>query len=262
VIIKKILKRILQISLALVILVAIWILALAFPQPFFSDSVSIDNITIYSDNKLAPGINTITSDIVYRLKTASMYDKSNAYDIFICNNQGLFEFFITLAMRDSHIQGLNLSLLGNSFISMTTVAALGRAHKHNPPYNIRTGSLAHVICHELAHNYHSDQIGLLNYRNLPMWKTEGIAEYGAHYGAIIKDSMASLEYRLSEYMDASNWHYGDSYVKQIYISELMVEYLIMIKNYSIDQVCDDSVQHESTYDQFLNWYNQKQLDSI
>jgi len=96
----------------------------------------------------------------------------------LCYDQRLFSAFATISLLKPDIQGFNLSIMGNTFVCIPKIQALKESHGNFPTYNVREGNIAHTIAHEIIHEYTMDAIGFNKYRKLPVWKSEGYAEYG------------------------------------------------------------------------------------
>jgi hypothetical protein len=112
----------------------------------------------------------------------------------------------------------------------------------------------HIVVHELAHQYMAEEIGRRRFLQIPLWKQEGYPEYIANIAAIRDDDRATMQQRIKVLTDDFMWGgsaYGHARVH--YRAELMVEFLIEAKGYSLADIMADSVKEQDTYDEMMAW---------
>jgi hypothetical protein len=155
------------------------------------------------------------------------------------------------------VQGFNLSVLGTSYISAERIRLLGESSHGFPPYGVRRGDPAHVIAHEIVHDYHSDAVGIRVYRRLPWWKREGYAEYGASIAAIRADGTHSLIDRIDLLTNDGLWWNSPDWVRESFRAALLVEYLADVRGYRLAEIMRDEVTLDETQAAMLRWRSEQ-----
>jgi hypothetical protein len=251
---RKALKWSTRILVASALFIIIWFSIPAFPHPFFPHRYQYEYCTVYSDSVLTSDFQHTIQHLNKRLEANDLHDPGKNTRIFLSHSRRLFGFYARICLLNPSIQGFNLSLFGNTFISVQRVKDMFERTGGFPGYGIRDGDMAHVLAHEITHQYIKDEIGYIkNYRLAP-WKREGYAEYGANIGMIREDSTASLKNRIEAYLNNRYWENPGSIERDYYKSELMVEFLSEIKGYNLTDIMDDSVKHDETFNDMLVWY--------
>lgn len=155
-------------------------------------------------------------------------------------------------------QGFNLSVFGNSYVSKTRVAALGARTGQAPKYSVWEGDPAHTIAHEIGHDYFAKRIGPGRWCKLPFWEQEGLPEYIANSGPVKSDKSLTLKRRIELLDDpltlsaTQDWH-RHCWAKIHYEAWLLVEYLLEIKNLSLEQIIDDSLSKDAVIIDMRSW---------
>jgi len=243
----------LRILVALVLLATLHISALAFPYPLFPHRTESDCCTVYSDAELVSGLDEIMRDVDRRLLAVELHDTDKNNRVFYSTDQKRFTIVARMALVNPRVQGFNLSLLGTSYVSDERIRRLGASSGGFPPYGVRTGDPAHVIAHEIVHDYTSDALGILAYSRLAWWKREGYAEYGASIAAIRADGTASLADRIDLLLDDGKWWAAPEWVRESYRGALLVEYLTDIRGYRFAEIMSDRVTLDETQTAMLRW---------
>jgi hypothetical protein len=246
-----------RVFLALVVLEVLHISALAFPYPLFSHKSRFGSCTVYSDAPLEPGFAEIMRDVNRRLEASELHGPEKRNRVFYCRKQKTYALLARLALVNPLAQGFNLSLLGNTFISEPRIDRVGASSSGFPPYGVREGNPAHVIAHEIVHDYTEDELGFWTYYRLPLWKREGYAEYGSTIAAVRADGTLSLGERIEILQDDRNWHPGVDFFREYYRGALLVEFLSEIRGYRFAEIMRHDVTLASTDAAMLRWYAAK-----
>lgn len=206
-------------------------------------------------------IQKVLEDVHFRLVSNEFYQADQRTRIFVCRDQSLFSLYARVTLQSPLIQGFNLSRLNNSFISDSRVTFYGKASNYRPKYAVREGSLAHIIAHEVMHQYVMNELGFNDGRKLPLWKSEGYPEYGANIAAMNADSLTSLKKRIKVLHDDSQWPLGEYTSAGVnFRAELMVEYLSEIENYRFADIVHDSLSESTDYDAMMSWQHHGQIE--
>ncbi|MCP4570122.1 MAG: hypothetical protein GY841_21280 [FCB group bacterium] len=256
---KSISRRFLRVLLWLVaiilILFALQVTVLAFPQIVLSQCEQVGTVAIYHDDASGTDISALATEVDLRLQANRFYESSRRDRVFLFHSQKLFEFYARLALVSPKVQGFNLSVFGNSYLNAARIVELSSNRSNTPKYSIWEGSLAHTIAHEVGHQYLIDQIGRSTWMRLPHWKQEGLPEYIASISLIRSDSLLSLYDRFGILNSDQAWDDTYEWDRIHYKAELMVEYLLEVKRYSIEDIIADTVLAEDVYSEMLDWYN-------
>jgi hypothetical protein len=124
-----------------------------------------------------------------------------------------------------------------------------------PKYLTREGCVVHVATHELMHGYITDAYGSFAARALPEWKSEGYCEYGVNQFVAPRNRDYSIPERIDIYLDDSRWNPTAEVHRPHYVWGLMMEYLTNVRGLNFEQVMADSVTHENTYTEMMDWRN-------
>jgi len=250
---RKMIKWSLRIIAVIGIIIAILIAILAFPQPFFSHYRELDHCQIYSDEEITPQLAEILTDVDRRMQALNLQDLDTDNRVFLCHSQNLYNFFARLSMVTPLTQGYNLSVVGNSFVSMTRISEMRAASGGFPPYFIHEGNPAHTIVHELTHQYIVDLIGYSANRKVPPMKLEGLAEYGSSIAPIRNDTTYTLPRRIDILRNDSYWNPGYDRARDHYRAGLVVEYLSEVKGYRFADILADSLTLDAGYREMIDW---------
>jgi hypothetical protein len=242
----------------LLVLFAIQLALLAFPQLLVSNTARAGTVVIRYDGSTDPEMATLAEDVNRRLERSGLYDSTRSDRVFYLRNQGLYSFFARLSGVHPKAQGFELSLFGNAFVSETNVAALGARTGNRPRFSVWEGSPAHTIAHELAHLQVTGQIGTSRWQELPHWKQEGLPEYMANIAEIRRGPDSSLSERLRIHQDDRAWaatlgwsrHGWD---RLHYEAELLIEFLIEVRGLTVDEIIADDVTKVETLVQLAAW---------
>ena len=241
----------------ILIIIALQITVLAFPQIFVRNSVTVGTVRLYYNGTDKTNMTRLATDSDRRLRVSPYYDSTRVHRVFYFDNPGLFSLFARLSLLPNIPQGFELSIFENAFINGTRVAALKEMTGGIPKYGIWEGDAAHIIAHEIAHQYMIDQIGLGRWKNLPHWKQEGFPEYTANIEPLRRDSTASLIQRVGFLNDNGMWPRNMRWVRIHYEAGILFEYLMDIKGYTLDDILADSVSREKSLAEISEWYNKQ-----
>ncbi len=251
---RTVLKWLLRALLLVVLLFTLQVSILAFPHPWFGHREKSDCCTVYSDVPFDAGLRDVLKDVDERLQAVELYEAGENYRIFLCRNPKRFALFARLAFVSPRVQGFNLSLMGNTFVSPTRIIELGESATWDPPYGMREGSLAHVIAHEIVHQATEEALGFSAYKRLPRWKSEGYAEYGSKIHVTRQDPDATLARRIGYLENDPSWAPGPNFVRDIYRGHLMVEFLSEIRDLKFADIMKEEVTEADTYRAMIEWY--------
>ena len=252
---RRILRLVLWLVAIILLLFSLQVTILAFPQIALPQYTQVGTVAIYYDGDLDTDIHKLASEVDRRLQASRFYNPSRRDRIFLFQSQKLYQFYARLAFVTPLAQGFNLSIISNSYLNVPRVMALAGNRTNPPKYSIWEGSLAHTIAHEIGHQYVTDHIGRDKWRRLPHWKQEGLPEYIANISLIRNDSQLTLYDRIEILSRDEAWDNTYEWDRIHFKAGLLVEYLIEIERYSLEEIMADSVLAEDVYSEMLAWYN-------
>lgn len=243
----------LRLLVVVVLAIGLQMTVLAFPQILMTKNVSAGAVTIYFDEGSPSDILTIAKEVDFRVRGSDFFDSAGTSRVFLMSDQQLFALFARLSLVQPQVQGFGLSIFGNSFVNVHRVELLGQHSGGQPNYSIFEGSVAHIIAHEIAHHYIVDRIGRKAWLDLPHWKQEGLPEYIANIAAIRTGQQADLVDRYRILTTDSVWHYQRGWDRIHYEAEILVEFLLDRRGYTLDDLTADSVTAQQTMRDLLVW---------
>lgn len=250
---RRVRRWLLRLAVACLLLLGLYVTVLAFPQLIISHSVRAGTVVLYHDETPGPHINHLAGQVDMRLRASRFYDSSRTDRVFFIQSQGLYTLFARLSMIPPQAQGFCLSAFDNSFVSGNRVAALAERSGGYPRYSIWEGDPAHTVAHEIGHQYMVDAVGRGRWNRLPRWKQEGFPEYMANIGPIRADSLADLRHRVDVLGDDRVWGTGRGWDRIHYESGLLVEFLLDVQGYGLEDIVADSVTREETLAALMAW---------
>jgi len=237
------------------ILFALQVVVLAYPQLFLSHSARSGTITIYYDGEMNTDMDQVAAEVDRRLSGSRFYDPTRSDDVYVFQDRSLYNFITRLALVNPDAQGFNLSVLGNSYVCVPLVKAKLEQGGTYTRYSVWEGSVAHTVAHEIGHQYWIDLIGRSSWIELPHWKQEGFPEYIANIGVIRGDSLATLPSRIYKLYDDRLWDGYRRWDRIHYEAGLLVEFLLDVEGYTAEEILADSVTREETSAAMKAWYD-------
>ncbi len=232
-----------------VILVAAQVAVLARPARWFDHTARVGNLTFYSDRLTGGDLEKLARDVRHRLEATDLYNEETEHRVFVCADENLYHRFTRLARVPPSVPGFNLSVLNNSFVSVSILERRRSTNRAGVENSAIAGGLEQCITHELIHDYVQERIGFFAVQGLPRWKTEGHAEFESNRSSISKDPDETLARRI-RWMQSASMH---ERAREYYEWNLVVEYLITERGYSFSEVMADNVTFGAARRQMMAW---------
>jgi hypothetical protein len=256
---RKIVPRIVKFALFFIgialVLFALQVIVLAYPQLLLSHSAQSGTVTIHYDGEMNPDMDRMAAEVDRRLSGCRFYNPTRSDDVYVFQDRSLYNFITRLAMVHPDTQGFNLSIFGNSYVCVPLVKAKLEQGGIYTKYSVWEGSIVHTVAHEIGHQYWIDLIGRSIWTGLPHWKQEGFPEYVANIGAIHEDSLANLPSRIDNLNDDRLWDGYRRWDRVHYEAGLLVEFLLDVEGYTAEEIIADSVTREETLAAMKAWYD-------
>jgi hypothetical protein len=165
----------LKVGIILLGTIAGLLLLLSYPQPLFSWSVHIHNLSLYSDQAFSSEDGKQVLELAQaKLTRSALYSSRDNYAIFICNSDWRRMIFF---FANSKARGLTYyPLSSNVFLSGAAIKE-NRLISPSGRSDILGRTLDHFIVHEITHILTGRFIGEVKLYYLPDWIKEGYAEY-------------------------------------------------------------------------------------
>jgi hypothetical protein len=249
----RLLKALVWIGGTGVILFALYVGLLAFPELLMANQVQSGPVVVHYDGESDPLVEEWAAEVRRRLESGGFGDLNHPRKVALFRDPGLYGLLARLARVHPRAQGFGLSLVGTSSVSETRVEELGQQTGKNPPFGIWEGSVPPTIAHEIAHALLIDSIGRSGWLALPHWKQEGIPEYLANIGPIRADSTASLGSRIGVLLKDAVWEASRSWDRIHYEAGLMTEFLLEVRGIALEDLITDRRTGDQVLSEMLRW---------
>lgn len=257
---KKVFKRILQITLLTLITATLTIVIIVlFPQHLFAHKLEYKNFKVYSNEKIGNDIKIILDNAIEIVKRSEIYDSNYRYNIILCYN--------------SFYNKLDSKLFGEGPTARSRLNDVIIKVRIEPKNNLAfptfhkacEQNLTCLLAHEMTHCLQSNKYGFLKFnlfKHPELWKVEGYPEYVARKPELSKKGY-SLTSEIEKYVNL-NTKATDIWISAVddsgcevpnyyYRGFLLIEYLMDIKHYSYDKILNDTVSENTIYQEMINW---------
>ena len=147
-----------------------------FPTFLFANKLEYKNFSVYyhSNDINITELKLVLDKSEKLLKGTELFKIGITQDIFICSSYNEFTFFAPISRK---AYGINNPISQNIFLTKSSISGnyILRNGDENNKY-----SLSGVIAHETVHSLLRNELGLLKYKLLPLWKNEGYCDFIAN----------------------------------------------------------------------------------
>jgi len=237
-------------ALCLVLLVAIWVGLLFFPQPFFDKKLGMGDLVLYADGASGTAFESEAREALRRLAAIEGLEPGRRIRVFFCGSQRRYAFFAKLARVHPLTQGFGLYYAGSVFVSEAGLAAsAGKA----VPHSRLEGAVAHVIAHEAAHFVLVREFGFRASRALPVWKSEGFADWAATRATRAVSPKDDYRTRLGILLDDEHWPPGENHLRDFLRWQLLAEFHFDIANHSREEFFNPALREAQLWGDLSRW---------
>lgn len=161
----------------LLVLLAVYALAAAFPKPLFAYRYSYENYRVWSDQPIPDEMAGVLDDVTRRLRTSSLHERDTPVEIFFCNEPWRLWFY-GRRFNAGMGGGADVWLTRQVFIRASDIPS-NRIHTPNGRAlaDAAQRPLSYYIAHEITHNDVSRRFGRTVMLRYPDWLLEGYADY-------------------------------------------------------------------------------------
>lgn len=242
---------------AAAILFGLYLSVFFFPYPLFPHHAEAGGFSVYSDRVIPESFKTVLDDARRRVEAMPLYSADAMPRIFVCRSQRRFEFLVRLAGRRHAGQGLIVSVAGNAFLSEHGIEAVGRRNQAGPANSRLEGSWPAAIAHEVAHHLVFTEIGFRGSRRIPVWKSEGYADYTANLTGLGPDPGSGILDRITLLGDDSSWQGPAAAIDRRHFRwQVMVEFLCEVKGLDLSGLLAEDVTEADTWTELIAWSRQ------
>ncbi len=241
---------------ALMVVVGLYLSVFFLPYPMFPHHAELAGFSVYSDREIAPDFSLVMDEARRRIEKMELSGGGKGLRIFVCHSQRLFVALNRLAGKRQWGQALVISAAGNAFFSVSGIEAIGRRNGDRIPHSRLGGSWPAAIAHESAHSLVFAELGSSEARRVPVWKSEGHADYSANLLPIESDPEYDLRRRVEWVLDDDVWQGPVGHVDRRHFRwQVLVEFLSGVEGMGFHQLLEDSVTEESAWADMMEWYS-------
>ena len=167
-----------KILLVLLTLITAYIFILFFPEPLFENHVTVNNITVYSDEPLLVEKTTeIIKTAESKIQKSALYKKDTKHRLFIVNNPILWRFLTNI---NYNVGGINYIPFNHMVLLRKADVADNRLYGPSGNKVPDDRTLDYFIAHEMTHTLEFQSMPWYKYPIQTNWVLEGYADYIAH----------------------------------------------------------------------------------
>jgi hypothetical protein len=242
---------------AAAVLLGLYLSVFFFPYPLFRHHVEAAGFSVYSDREIPESFKLVLEDAQRRVEAMPLYRADAMPRIFVCRSQRRFAFLVKLAGKPHAGQGLLISVAGNAFFSGQELEAIARRNQARPAHSRLEGSWSAAIAHEVAHHLVFTAIGFRGTRRIPVWKSEGYADYTANLTEGGPDPLRQIRDRTALLVDDSSWQGSTGAIDRRHFRwQVMVEFLCEVKGLDLPGLLADDVTETGTWTELTAWQRQ------
>lgn len=239
-----------------VVLLGLYLSVFFFPYPLFRHHAEHAGFSVYSDREIPKDFDLVLEDARRRVEAMELYRGAATPRVFVCRSRHLFVFLVRLAGKRFAGQGLGISAAGNVFLSETGIESIGQRNGGRPLYSRLEGSWSAAIAHEVAHVLVVDEVGFNPARRIPVWKSEGYADYSANLAAAAADPDYDFRSRIGLLLDDASWRPPvTTFDRRHFRWHILVEYLCSVQDLSFSELMAERVTEERTRNEMMAWYS-------
>ncbi len=244
-------KALLGIVLALMLVLAAIVGLLFYPQPLFGEKLELEGLTLYADTPIGAELEAAAVEGLLRMSFIDGLPEGRDYRVFYCRSPRRYELLARLARLHPKSQGFGLYYAGNIFVSADGLEASERLGVEALENTRLEGSMAHVIAHEAAHFVHVRELGFRDSKALPVWKSEGYADWAATL--LVRDDAEGFRERYEAYGDFHRWSRSARHLREFLAWQLLAEYHFDVREGSREEFFDPSLREGELWEELVTW---------
>jgi hypothetical protein len=208
------------------LLIAGYLLILAFPEPLFAHEYSYGAFHVFSRTPLDDRVRSPLDEIERRLRQSSLYRPGMVHRVFIAETAGRYAF-LNGPYRGAMAR--NFELNDSIFVPRLDLETGEVVH-----FDGRRGPIVWIVGHEVVHSLIRKRVGLVAAWTLPRWKREGYPEYVAStHGMSLEEGVHALDSSLGLSIIVKS---GYSIPRRYFESEMLWRYLLEVRRLGFEDV--------------------------
>lgn len=261
----KIIKKVIYSALSILgVSCLVWIVLMLNPSIVYSNSTTIDNVTVYHNAVLQPEAEEVVKNALAIIETSDIYDER--IEISLCMNDGTIYPNLHPTASGTAYTFLNNSVMYASKPDFKKNISEFEWEINN--YELRKYNLTVLIAHEFMHAvqnkfdpkyYLSTTISFTPHQVNLNWKLEGHADYIARQfkndGNLIgKIKKYQVEER-KEHIGVPVFELPDGTIQNLgyYKYAIVIQYLMEEKGLNFKQLCELESEFDQAYSEMIEW---------
>ena len=241
-----------------VVFIGLYLSLFFFPYPLFRHHTEHAGFSVYSDREIPDEFHRVLDDARFRVNEMELYRGARDLRIFVCRSQRLFVLLNRLAGKSHAGQALVISVTGNAFFSGQGIEAVGRRNGGRPLYSRLEGSWSAAIAHEVAHDLVVAEVGTKRARGIPVWISEGYADYAANRAAAASGPEYDFAGRVDFLLDDEHWRPpAPTFDRRHFRWHVLVEYLCSERGLTFSELIgeqvDERVDEQTVRSLLMSW---------
>lgn len=176
--IKKVGKIVGKIVLGILLIGAVYVLTLCYPQPFFPNKLTVGFVTVYSDEPIpVDAMTTILETAEERLRKSVLYRPGVHQTIFIANNPWRWRYFSNINYM---VGGLDYVMFNHTIFLRKVDIPSNRLYGPSGKVSGGERTLDYYMTHEMTHALEFQSMPWYRYPIQTNWVLEGYCEYIGH----------------------------------------------------------------------------------
>lgn len=241
-------------GLVVLILVSAVVLILAFPQPLFAHKQIYGEFSVYSDAPISSDFEAVAENLRYRVAAMENARPGASCRVFICGNEKLYSLFAFLTRRTSNSLAIGITAFGNVYLNKAKIDRFAAQNFRSIRHCRYEGNYAEVIAHEIAHFNVVKTLGYKKALGMPVWKSEGYAEYQANVAAASADSTYALADRFELLEDDASWSRTAPIARQFFEWHVLVEFLGEVRGIGLTELAEETLTHSAARRDMDSWF--------
>jgi len=247
-------KWILRAVVVVFLLVVLDVAVLAYPAPLFAHKVTFEEFTVHSNHPIPDSFGQVVEGVRTRVSAMENARPGANCRVFLCGSERLYGLFAFLTRRTANSMGIGLSAFGNVYLNEPKIRRVAARNTGGIRHSRFEGDFAETIAHEIAHFNAVKKLGFREAMAVPVWKSEGYAEYQANLAATRADSSYAFTDRIDLLLNNAFWGGGQSLARRLYEWHVLVEFLAEVKGFGLEDLLDDGVTESWARREMLAWY--------
>jgi hypothetical protein len=150
-----------------------------------------------------------------------------------------------------------MTVLKSMYLNESKIQRFAADRYGRIPHSRYEGNFSEVIAHEIVHFNMVKVLGFWAANTLPVWKSEGYAEYQANVAATQADDSYDFADRVDLLKNDAFWGRGESPARKLFESHLLVEFLAEEKGLDLNDLADEAVTESYARQEMIAWYEEQ-----